>query len=446
MVAMTHIRGKETDTFNTLASFVLDKSVKQSSGDAIDADRLAAVRAMQRIAPTFWNVEHARPLLDVLIDNVRHTPTNERTSRATLDVMELADNLASLLPVEQARSIRGELRDLGVRVIRIGTLPERMSYDKDLLAVAAGKPVEFVFQNDDLMPHNFVITSPGTLEEVGLLSEATAQQPGALERNYIPPSDKLLLSSRLLHTNQSQKLSFTAPKQPGVYPFVCTYPGHWRRMYGALYVVEDLDAYLAAPEEYLSAHPLPILDALLKDHRPRTQWTFEDLADVVDRLTNGRSLGNAKQMFQVANCVACHRLNDVGHQVGPDLTKLDKKFKPLDILRELLEPSARINEKYQTWTFVTNSGQVVTGLVLEETADTVKVIENPIAKTEPVVLPKSEIDERVKSKVSIMPKGLLDKLTQEEILDLIAYIAARGDTNHAFFQGHHAGHGRSAGG
>ncbi len=446
MLAMTHVRGKETATFNILASFTLDQSGRRPGAPAIDADRLAAIRAMQRIGPKFWNVEHAQPLLNVMIDQVRGTPTDERTSPATLDVMELADNLASLLPVEQARSIRGELRDLGVRVIRIGTLPERMAYDKDLIAVAAGKPVEFMFQNDDLMPHNFVITQPGALEEVGLLAEATAQQPGALERHYIPPSDKLLLSSRLLHANQSQKLSFTAPKQPGVYPYVCTYPGHWRRMYGALYVIEDIDAYLADPEEYLSAHPLPILDALLKDHRPRTEWKFDDLAEVIGRLGEGHSLGNAKQMFQVANCVACHRLNDVGQQVGPDLTKLDEKYKPLDILRELLEPSARINEKYQTWIFVTDAGRVVTGLVLEETPDTVKVIENPLAKAEPVVLRKSEIDDREKSNVSIMPKGLLDKLTREEILDLIAYIAARGDTQHDYFQGHHAGHGAASGG
>ena len=78
--------------------------------------------------------------------------------------------------------------------------------------------------------------------------------------------------------------------------------------------------------------------------------------------------------------------------------------------------------------------------MLEETTDAFKVIENPLSKADPVVLEKSEIDEREKSNVSIMPKGLLDKLNQDEILDLIAYIAARGNTKHAYFQGEHAGH------
>src|SRR5690606_38686875 len=110
----------------------------------------------------------------------------------------------------------------------------------------------------------------------------------------------------------------------------------WRRMYGALYVVEDLDAYLADPEAYLAAHPLPILDDLLKDRRPRTEWKFEDLAEAVEHLHSGRSFGNAVQMFQAANCVACHKLNAVGREFGPDLAKIDPPKKPVELLKEIL--------------------------------------------------------------------------------------------------------------
>src|SRR5260370_6481394 len=133
-------------------------------------------------------------------------------------------------------------------------------------------------------------------------------------------------------------------------------------------------------------------------------------------------------MFEVANCVACHKLNGVGQEFGPDLTKLDPKLqKPSEILRDILEPSFRINEKYQTFVFELNSGKKITGIILEETPEMVKVIENPLAKAEPLILKASDIDERKKSPVSMMPKGLMDKMTQEEILDLIPYIAARGE-------------------
>jgi len=101
-------------------------------------------------------------------------------------------------------------------------------------------------------------------------------------------------------------------------------------MYGALYVVDDLDEYLADPEGYLVKHPLPAVDELLKTNRPRKEWKFEDLAPAVESLA-GRSFANGRQMFQVANCVACHKLNGVGTEIGQDLTKLDPKTNILDV-------------------------------------------------------------------------------------------------------------------
>jgi putative heme-binding domain-containing protein len=111
---------------------------------------------------------------------------------------------------------------------------------------------------------------------------------------------------------------------------------------------------------------------------------------------------------------------------------------------QILEPSAKIEDKYARYIFETKAGKLVTGLILSETPDEVKVIENPLAKSEPVVLKKSDIAERKKSPTSIMPKGLLDKLTREEILDLVAYVIARGDQRHKLFQGGHE-HGHGAG-
>jgi putative heme-binding domain-containing protein len=428
MNALTSIRGQEAPSFAALAEFVRS-----------DVDRLAAVRAMQRIPRQYWPAEQAAPLLQVLIEQVRKTPVADRTSPATLDLLELADGLASLLPVDQGRAVRQQLRELGVRVVRVGTLPERMAYDKDVLAVAAGKPVEFVFENSDFMPHNFVIALPGSLEEIGMQAEATAQQPDAAARHYVPVNNKILLASPLLQARQIQKLSFTAPTQAGVYPYVCTYPGHWRRMYGALYVVEDLDEYLANPEGYLAAHRLPIRDALLKDRRPLTQWKFEDLAADVQAMVKGRSFAHGKQMFQVASCTGCHRLNETGQVFGPDLTQLNPPRQPLDLLKDLIEPSARIEEKYQSYTFETDAGKFITGMILEETPEMVRIIENPLAKAEPLVLKKSQIVQREKAPASIMPKGLLDKLTRDEILDLLAYVYGQGNAQHAVFQG--VGHG-----
>jgi putative heme-binding domain-containing protein len=426
MNSIVSVRGKEEESFKAIAKFVND-----------DLDRHAAVQALSRIPVTFWPKEEAKPLLDNLLAYVRKIPVQERTTAVALDAMQLADSLTPLLPPEDAKAVRKELGELGVRVIRLATVPDQMLFDKERLVVKAGKPLQILFENNDLMPHNFALLQPGALEEVGTLAEATATQPGAMERQYVPRSNKILSSSRLLQPRDSQRLDIAVPAQPGVYPYVCTYPGHWRRMYGAMYVVADLDEYDLDPKAYLAKHPLPILDTLLKFTRPRKEWKFEDLAPSVEQLSQGRSFSNGKQMFQIANCLACHKLGGVGTEIGPDLTKLDPKLKPVDTLRDVLEPSFRINEKYQTFIFELQSGKLVTGLILEETPETVKVIENPLAKAEPVILKKADIAERKKSPTSIMPKGLLDKLTHEEILDLMAYVLAGGDPSHKLFQGEH---------
>jgi putative heme-binding domain-containing protein len=426
MNALVSIRGEEAATFSKLAKFVRE-----------DQDRLAAIRALQRIPQAAWPKEEAQPLIAALIAQVKKIPAAERTSPAALDALQLAEALTSIVPAESAKPLRAQLRDLGVRVVRIGTLPERMAYDKEVLVIQAGKPVEFVFENTDLMPHNFVILQPGALKEVGELAEATAQDPASPARQYVPPSNKILLASRLLPPRDNQKLSFQAPAAAGVYPYVCTFPGHWTRMHGALYVVEDLEAYLEAPEDYLAAAKLVAKDELLKNRRPRTEWKFEDLSTAVEHMEGGRSYATAKQMFTVASCIACHKMDGVGKEFGPDLTKLDAKLQPVDILKNVLEPSATINEKYQTYIFTLGSGKVVTGIILEETPDAVKVIENPLLKAEALTIKKTDIEERVKSPVSVMPKGLLDKLSREEVLDLIAYLTARGNAKHELFGAGH---------
>src|SRR5438552_1708786 len=96
--------------------------------------------------------------------------------------------------------------------------------------------------------------------------------------------------------------------------------------------------------------------------------------------------------------------------------------------------SAKINEKFQTQIFQLDSGQTITGLVIEETPTLVKLIENPLAKTTPIEIKVAEITARKKSPTSIMPKGLLDKVTRDEILDLVAFVYARGKKDHAMFQ------------
>ena len=270
-----------------------------------------------------------------------------------------------------------------------------------------------------------------------MLAEATATAPDVAKRHYIPRSDKVLVGSRLLEPGETQVLSFVVPSVAGVYPYVCTYPGHWRRMYGALYVVDDLKSYEADPAAYLARHPLALRDELLKYSGQDTEWKLDDLAALIRPLPHGRSFEVGRTAFTVASCDSCHQMNGSGKEFGPDLAKLDtNKFTPEHILQAVLDPSAEINEEFQTISFLLDSGRLVTGMIVEETLTAVKVVVDPLARETPIALKKAEISQRLKSSLSIMPNGLLSKLTREEILDLLAYVYSRGDKTNMLF---HAG-------
>lgn len=164
------------------------------------------------------------------------------------------------------------------------------------------------------------------------------------------------------------------------------------------------------------------------DTRGERRWTMAELEPSLAEFQQGRSFVNGKRMYEVANCVACHRMDGNGQEIGPDLTKLEpKKLTPREILRHVVMPSAEIHPDYQTYVFELNSGQTVTGLIVAAGVGSLRVLENPLVSTQPLPIRLDQIANRTASQTSMMPEGLLDKLTRQEILDLIAYVRARGN-------------------
>ena len=428
--ALASIPGHDEAKFTALASVV-----------AAGRNRPAAISALRQVPSESWPQKQINPLVNNLIGYLTSMPARYRTGAAATDAIALAKALATKLPERRANAIEQRLQNLDVRVIAIGTVPHRMIFDKELIAVQAGKPVEFRFSNTDAMPHNFAITMPGSLAEVGELAEATGRDADAIARHYIPKSNKILLASKLLQPGEDEALSFEAPKQPGIYPYVCTYPGHWRRMYGSLYVVGNLEEYQSNPEGYLAAANLPIKDELLKFNTRSHEWTFDELASDVKPLPMGRSFEVGKQLFKVASCVGCHKLDNEGRVFGPDLAKLDPKKQTTEhLLQSIVDPSKVIDEKFQSHTFLLASGKIITGMIVEDTADEIHVVIDPLAKDKPTVINKDDIEDQKKSAVSLMPKGLLNKLTREEIYDLLAFVYAKGDKEDKMFSHEHHNH------
>jgi len=124
--------------------------------------------------------------------------------------------------------------------LALGVIPNVMQYDKKELTVQAGAKVKLTFKNEKCaLLHNFLLLKPGTKDAVGALADKMLSDPQALAKQYCPESDAVLVKGhKLIGIGQSDVIEFTAPAEAGDYPYICTFPGHWRLMSGVLKVTK----------------------------------------------------------------------------------------------------------------------------------------------------------------------------------------------------------------
>jgi azurin/glucose/arabinose dehydrogenase len=207
-----------------------------------------AAKGIALLPRTAWSAELADPAASGLVTWARKVPAEDRTSQDYIEVVQVANDLAGLMPKDRAAVARKVLKDLRVNVFVVKAVREQLRYDTARLVVEAGKPFQVIFENPDAMPHNLVFVQPGTLQAVA--EAVQANPPDKLDsqgRAYVPDKDSRVLgATKLIDPGQKETLSMTAPGKEGVYEYVCTFPGHWAIMQGKLVVTKDVDAYLQA--------------------------------------------------------------------------------------------------------------------------------------------------------------------------------------------------------
>ena len=117
--------------------------------------------------------------------------------------------------------------------IKISTVKDKMMYDIKEFSVETGRLVSLQFVNKDLAPHNLLIVKPGKADEVSNLAISLAED--GPKKEWRPDTPLILWGSKMINQNQSDEIIFNAP-DPGIYPFICTYPGHSQMMRGIMKV------------------------------------------------------------------------------------------------------------------------------------------------------------------------------------------------------------------
>ena len=168
--------------------------------------------------------------------------------------------------------------------------------------------------------------------------------------------------------------------------------------------------------------------------RTPTAWTLDELATAAETGLKGRDFETGRKMFGAAACFACHRYGNAGGMNGPDLTGAGGRYSPRDLLDQIIHPSKEINEQFAPVVVTRQDGSTVSGVIVNLNGDTVQINTDLSDPDQRVGVDRKQVRSIEVSKVSPMPPMLLNMLTKEEVLDLVAFVLSGGDKEHRFFK------------
>ncbi|MBL9176780.1 MAG: c-type cytochrome [Verrucomicrobiaceae bacterium] len=163
-------------------------------------------------------------------------------------------------------------------------------------------------------------------------------------------------------------------------------------------------------------------------------WTVADLEKSLGvGLEGNRNFQNGRNMFGAATCFACHRFQNEGGAIGPDLTSVAGKYSPRDLLEHILEPSKEISDQYGSTVFTKKDGSMVVGRIANMKENIMMVCTNMMDPNNFTNVDARDVVKTGESKISMMPPGLLFMLKEDDILDLMAYLLSKGNPDDPMF-------------
>jgi putative membrane-bound dehydrogenase-like protein len=156
-----------------------------------------------------------------------------------------------------------------------------------------------------------------------------------------------------------------------------------------------------------------ILSAVSSDR----QAVSERYQNVLDQATVAGDLQLGQAVFQRV-CAQCHRVGQIGNDVGPPLRQLGDKS-PSQLLTAIIDPSQEVDPKYSAYTLLTEDGLAITGLIVQETGNQIVVAE---AGGKQTTLDRESLEQIQSTGLSLMPNGLEEQITPQQMVSLIAFL------------------------
>ena len=187
-----------------------------------------------------------------------------------------------------------------------------------------------------------------------------------------------------------------------------------------------------------------LIDTKPKDHTPQftleprsfvKNYTMSDLKSWLGAgLEGNRDFKNGRQMAGAGSCYVCHRFKGEGGAVGPDLTSVGGKFSPHDLLESIIDPAKEISDQYGATDFNLKDGTTVSGRIMNLKQDTYWVNTDMMTPSTITHVNVKDIKSIEPSAFSMMPPGLVNTMSEDDILDLLAYLISGGNPDHDLFE------------
>lgn len=377
-----------------------------SDSDNVSSDQEAA--ALAPLVQILEQIDEPQVQLDIL--RGLHDAIAGRRSVGMPQGWSHVYRRLAISPNEEVRTRATELAVIFGDPLALKSLTNTLN-DKQAELPARRRALQALAQRRDvaLIPTLLKLLDEGGLREAALLGLATFDDP------RIPR--QVLKRYPAYNADEKRAAISTLAARPGTALLLLD------AVESATVPRNDLSTYII---RQLTAFNHPRVSARVKEVWGSFRETDQAKAALISQYRaklNADALKKARPVHGRAvfakTCATCHQLFDAGRKLGPNLTGAQRNN--LDyVLENVIDPNAVVSRDYRVTTLVTTEGRVVNGVVVAEN-NTVLTVQTA---NDRVTIPKAELEIRKQSRLSMMPEGLFEKLTDEQIRDLIAYLAS----------------------
>lgn len=167
---------------------------------------------------------------------------------------------------------------------------------------------------------------------------------------------------------------------------------------------------------------------------PGKAYTVREATAAVEGKLTGRDFAQGKGLFAAAACTACHRFNNEGLGIGPDISGAGNRYTVKDLMENIIEPSLVISDQYGSEEIKRRDGSTMIGRVINEEGGNLSIMANPFMPDDLTRVPTADVVSRKTYNISQMPPGLINGFNEEELRDLVAYILSGGNPQSPMFK------------